>query len=302
MSVQTTNIAWCESRHPYYYSPYISELSNSLSNIPTLFIAALGIWRTCKLFQKAQANGAVSNSIRHRCLAPDFAIFLVGIGSFVFHSVGTYWSELADEIPMMFLGFSYCVVIKSLYDISGKQVPFSKDLAKKFSSPLSMIQIILLFDVMITLFYIRFNAFIIFQIAFTVNVVIALGMGLKFELDEDGPVARNAMQPSLNSCVEIMMTNFLSMIFKRPVSISLRYFNSVFFIVSGKVIWEIEQYQYRSETCSRNIFSGLYHLHAVWHVLSALSHRNWVDNFVARLALMKVPDVATPPEDMKKVD
>jgi len=86
----TATLDWCEINHQF--SPYIAEMANTLSN---LFSIALSL------------NGFV-DSIREglptRYSVGYLGVALVGIGSFFFHATLQFGAQLADELPMIYVG------------------------------------------------------------------------------------------------------------------------------------------------------------------------------------------------------
>jgi len=84
----TSNIDWCEQN--YSWTPFIAEFYNSLSNFP---LVALGIFGCWKSLQEKKVIGA--HFLAYFCL------FIIGLGSFMFHATLKYVWQLADELPMI---------------------------------------------------------------------------------------------------------------------------------------------------------------------------------------------------------
>lgn len=86
----TATLDWCEVNHQF--SPYIAEMANSLSNLFTVGIALAGFARAHK------------QNLPTRYAAGFLGIALVGIGSFFFHATLQFHAQLADELPMIYVG------------------------------------------------------------------------------------------------------------------------------------------------------------------------------------------------------
>jgi hypothetical protein len=96
-----SNVEWCEAKTDRYrHSIYISELTNSISNICFLYVSA---------YQKKK-------NLYHRYC--DISLFCVGIGSFYFHATETHIGEILDELPMSVLAYNYfnCMCKNNHYD------------------------------------------------------------------------------------------------------------------------------------------------------------------------------------------
>ncbi len=80
-------VEWCEANvSRYEYSHYISEFSNSVSNLAFVVVS----------FYSSGKNP--------QC---DYAICLIGVGSFIFHATESYYGQLLDELPMSLLTYFY---------------------------------------------------------------------------------------------------------------------------------------------------------------------------------------------------
>lgn len=78
---------FCES--DYAVSALVAEFWNSVSMIPCALLCA---WET--------ANPALHLDVR----VAFFISFLVAVGSFCMHATLTRWGQVADEVPMLWLG------------------------------------------------------------------------------------------------------------------------------------------------------------------------------------------------------
>ena len=89
-------VEWCEAHTDRYaISPYISEMTNTISNLSFLYVAYL------LSFYKSQ------HPIFWQC---NLALVCVGLGSAIFHATETFAGEIADELPMSVLMYYYLAI------------------------------------------------------------------------------------------------------------------------------------------------------------------------------------------------
>ncbi|KAG6814153.1 hypothetical protein H0H92_002148 [Tricholoma furcatifolium] len=86
----TATLDWCEAN--YQFSHYIAEMANSFSNLFTIALAVCGGYT------------AMRQSLPARYVAGYAGVALVGIGSFAFHATLLFQAQLADELPMIYVG------------------------------------------------------------------------------------------------------------------------------------------------------------------------------------------------------
>jgi len=93
----SSNVDWCEPN--YVHTGYVCEFWNTLSNIPMIFLGLFGVLS----FWKA--------NLQIRFLLSGFFLFLVGVGSTLFHATLLYHYQLLDELPMILgsLVFVFCL-------------------------------------------------------------------------------------------------------------------------------------------------------------------------------------------------
>ena len=92
-------VEWCESNtHRYIVSKYITEYTNSLSNVFFIIMAVLSMYNyptnLPQLFWKC-----------------DTTLILIGLGSFYFHASETFIGEMIDEISMSILMYYYTDIV-----------------------------------------------------------------------------------------------------------------------------------------------------------------------------------------------
>lgn len=90
---------WCEPN--YVITPYIAEFFNTLSSIPMIIWALIGIIYTYKYCTKEK-----------KYIMAFLVLFCVGSGSVAFHGTLRFHAQLLDELPMMMGDFVllYCCI------------------------------------------------------------------------------------------------------------------------------------------------------------------------------------------------
>jgi len=101
---KTANIDWCEGN--YEYNTYVAEWWNTISSMYMTLCGFLGMM-FC-LYSKYPVRFAMAY----------FSLFIVGAGSALFHATLSYQGQIADEIPMSYLGviFIYILHVHSVQD------------------------------------------------------------------------------------------------------------------------------------------------------------------------------------------
>lgn len=107
---KNATISWCENK--YTHSSYIAEFYNSLT----------GIFLCCSPLLFYYNNSIKSNKFI-TCISKlntvFFLLFLVGIGTILFHSTLLYVFQLLDELPMLLLCIEYYIVLDKLFTVNG---------------------------------------------------------------------------------------------------------------------------------------------------------------------------------------
>ena len=107
-------VEWCEANVARYeYTPSISEFTNSFSNLAFIVVS----------FYSSGQNP--------HC---DYAIRMVGLGSFAFHATESYWGQLADELPMSLLAYFYYQLVSTFEKSTFEKSTFGKSGAKSQST------------------------------------------------------------------------------------------------------------------------------------------------------------------------
>jgi len=83
----TAVINWCEK--DYAVSWYIAEFWNSISNLPFIILALIGV------FHSFYFRLGLRNALQY------MAVMVVGGGSFLFHCTLLFRAQMWDEVPMV---------------------------------------------------------------------------------------------------------------------------------------------------------------------------------------------------------
>lgn len=85
-----SSIIWCEPKYTTNY--YIAEFYNSISGLFFCFFSIYFYYTKSKSFY------------------PNKLLFIIGIGTFLFHSTLLYIFQLVDELSMFFLSLEYIIL------------------------------------------------------------------------------------------------------------------------------------------------------------------------------------------------
>lgn len=144
-----TNIVWCEGHtHNYYFTSFLAEFFNSISNVSFVLVSIYGLYSSRKKHYPVSF------------FFSELSMFVVGISSFFFHAMQTDLGEFLDEFGMSILGYFYC-------QISGKKV------TKEFNLVLGLLWLYYLYDKSHEIFQVIF----LLQILMTIkNIIFISGM------------------------------------------------------------------------------------------------------------------------------
>eukprot|EP01117_Protostelium_nocturnum_P010329 TRINITY_DN3710_c0_g1_i1.p1 TRINITY_DN3710_c0_g1~~TRINITY_DN3710_c0_g1_i1.p1 ORF type:complete len:310 (-),score=52.00 TRINITY_DN3710_c0_g1_i1:239-1168(-) len=111
----TANVDWCEPN--YLKTHYICEFWNTISNIPMI---VLGLWGIIYAYQlgtryarRTTKESSSSNEFFRFCVG-FFFLFLVGIGSWMFHMTLLYKYQMLDELPMILGSIVFVHIVMDL--------------------------------------------------------------------------------------------------------------------------------------------------------------------------------------------
>lgn len=143
----TATLDWCEAN--YQFSYYVAEISNSFSNLFTVYCALYG------------ASKIIQERMPTRFLVGYLGFALVGIGSFAFHASLLYEAQLADELPMIY------VASMSFWLLYDYEQGFK---AHSFRTRCHIASLVL-FDVMFTWAYSIYRNPVFHQVVFAVLII-----------------------------------------------------------------------------------------------------------------------------------
>jgi len=157
----TSTLDWCEIN--YEVSWYIAEFYNTLTNLAMIIPGIYGVYQV------------KANNLETRFLVSFIMLFIVGIGSSMFHMTLQYWAQLLDELPMV---YSSCTFIYSLYMINSEEGENSLWLTAS----------LIFYSLFTTVIYLLLPFPIIHQFLYGLTVVVMVYLAAKLLLQtEDKP-------------------------------------------------------------------------------------------------------------------
>ncbi|KAI8896590.1 ceramidase, partial [Globomyces pollinis-pini] len=103
----TSSMDWCEEN--YIVSFYIAEWWNTLTNLNYMVLALIGLWSARKTKSEL------------RCYLPYIGLFVIGVGSWLFHMTLTRQLQLSDELPMIWGMTLYVYCLWNVF--GGRDIP-----------------------------------------------------------------------------------------------------------------------------------------------------------------------------------
>jgi dihydroceramidase len=228
-----SSIEWCEKN--YIYSPYIAEFWNTISG-SILCLSSL-------MFYYFYINN-VKEYNKHIYNA-NYWLFIVGVGTILFHGSLLYIFQLLDEIPMLLITIEYMKLNIKI----GEELHIQNDIfnnAKLFVK----IYIPLIFCIISSYYiYPQLQSFI-FMIAFAYSVIIVFFQMKKIQ-ERLHLILNNSLNYNYNGSKKNRnrLVKNLSML-------------TMFIFVSSLIIWISD-----SLFCK---YFEIYKLHAIWHVLTSI--------------------------------
>lgn len=98
-----STIKWCEENSAYSYSIYIAEFFNTLTGLCLCLSAYV-------FYKMNENNSSIINKLRKSLIL----LFVVGVGTVLFHSTLLYVFQMTDEIPMLLLALEYYYLVNSM--------------------------------------------------------------------------------------------------------------------------------------------------------------------------------------------
>ncbi|EPS71569.1 hypothetical protein M569_03190 [Genlisea aurea] len=95
----TSTYDWCETN--YVYSPYVAEIFNTLSNVPCILLALIGL------------VNSLSQRFEKRFSVLHLSNMILSIGSILYHATLQQLQQQADETPMVWEMLLYIYILYS---------------------------------------------------------------------------------------------------------------------------------------------------------------------------------------------
>ncbi|KAJ3106862.1 Alkaline ceramidase 3 [Phlyctochytrium bullatum] len=219
----TASLDWCEEN--YIHSHYVAEFFNTITNFWYHIFAILG-WIMC--FR-------VAAEVRSHLVF--VGLFLVGVGSFMFHASLLFETQMADELPMI-----YCTCIQ-VYSIL---MTFPSERSKR---PL-IIAGLLLYSGLVTSIYIQFRNPVFHEVSYALLVLISIVVPLR------------------------QIYHFKTTYPDRFGGLIALFIGSLSSYATGFLLWNVENQTCDHIRAARNDlgypFRVLLELHGWWHFLTAV--------------------------------
>jgi len=95
----TSSHDWCETN--YEMTRYVAEFWNTMSSLPISALGLFGMWFTLSSHRTFQWS----------FLSAYFGLFVVGLGSALFHGTLLFEAQMADEFPMIVGSLIYAYIV-----------------------------------------------------------------------------------------------------------------------------------------------------------------------------------------------
>jgi hypothetical protein len=273
--LKKSTINWCES--DYYHSSYIAEIYNSLTGI-FLCLSPILFYHTYKKdYRFCTYIFYLLDSLK--------LLFIVGIGTILFHGTLMYVFQLIDELPMLLLCIEYTNVLNTLVKtdtiVYTRQFKFINLHTRLFKYSLCIIISILGF-INDTLQVVVFQLSIL---GFTISIIIKL-----YKVFMHHNITYNNLLIQKRKLEDAFLYNYKclnNLIHLKNNIMTLQQYNedlkyalviSILTGISSIIVWKYDQLQ-----CTNNISgynrSGynryIGHVgisgHAIWHVLTSIA-------------------------------
>lgn len=228
-----SSINWCE--RDYVHSSFIAEYWNTLTGI-CLCISSL-------LSYKSNVKHDL-----HILYYSNFLLFIVGIGTILFHSTLIYIWQLLDEIPMMLIVIEYYRIVTQEITLT-KTYPFCKSVNAYYVLPCIITSYYIHPKLQVFLFQSILSLFITFLIYTCYFINISL---LKSTLQAEKSFSRN-LRP-------IFTTHAIDLRNNLRYNLTNYHYKGICLLLSSLIIWNIDNHY-----CQHYI-----ELHAIWHVMTSI--------------------------------
>ena len=160
---------FCEPNYAISY--YFAEFFNTLSSMPMIFQAILGLILTHRYATK---------EFRYKLCF--MSLMLVGIGSSLFHASLKYHYQLLDELPMLFLSATGTFVTLTLHSNKNNKHHMKRDYY--------LVVLLVSITLLETYCYCYFKIWSIFFWGYSINVLITTYVLMKYHLKDEKIIKR----------------------------------------------------------------------------------------------------------------
>jgi len=255
----TSNVDWCEAN--YTHTRFVAEFWNTISNLPMIVLGLFGIYYTYVIISrhptsksKLIATSGTQENIG-RFTVGFFFLFLVGVGSTLFHATLLYHYQLMDELPMIlgslvFVYISLDLRSSRLHKTNGGNLKTSNNPGNASPNVFRRIWNLLVSNLMI-------RGLVLLAYGVVTSILMAI--------DTTNPIPMNVSYVFLVSFVILRCASiYLRATANTYAHNTLRriFQVSLVFYLGGSISWLIEKH------FCKNIFFIAQYLHMVWHVLA----------------------------------
>lgn len=256
-----STINWCES--DYYYSKYIAEMYNTLTGI-CLCVSSI-------LFYYNYKNVNTYKNVLVNLYPSLILLFIIGVGTFLFHGTLLYVFQLLDELPMLLLCIEYYRILTTILKYNYK----NKEKDALFNLQLIILQIFLCITIatlgfindilQIVFFQLTIFIFVIIDCIKLYKVFVKHNMYYdnlrikKIKAEEDFLYNYECLSKLINIKNNIIKFHNYNKELKYSLSIA------VVTSVMSVIVWKYDQLQ-----CNYN-YSNIISGHAIWHILTSIS-------------------------------
>ena len=259
-----STINWCES--DYYYSKYIAEMYNTLTGI-CLCVSSI-------LFYYNYKNVNTYKNVLVNLYPSLILLFIIGVGTFLFHGTLLYVFQLLDELPMLLLCIEYYRILTTILKYNSLNYK-NKEKDALFNLQLIILQIFLCITIatlgfindilQIVFFQLTIFIFVIIDCIKLYKVFVKHNMYYdnlrikKIKAEEDFLYNYECLSKLINIKNNIIKFHNYNKELKYSLSIA------VVTSVMSVIVWKYDQLQ-----CNYN-YSNIISGHAIWHILTSIS-------------------------------
>ena len=259
-----STINWCES--DYYYSKYIAEMYNTLTGI-CLCVSSI-------LFYYNYKNVNTYKNVLVNLYPSLILLFIIGVGTFLFHGTLLYVFQLLDELPMLLLCIEYYRILTTILKYNSLNYK-NKEKDALFNLQLIILQIFLCITIatlgfindilQIVFFQLTIFIFVIIDCIKLYKVFVKHNMYYdnlrikKIKAEEDFLYNYECLSKLINIKNNIIKFHNYNKELKSSLSIA------VVTSVMSVIVWKYDQLQ-----CNYN-YSNIISGHAIWHILTSIS-------------------------------